>query len=119
MNIFDYFKNFLPYDSQDNLNRALDKGFTIQNDGTYFDVPGIQTEDGATVYIACRASQGFYLGSYYPELADYLPKEDGSAPDTFPTGFTQKMNSVKTKNLKISEFPLSINVDEGGNQFPA
>lgn len=114
MSIFDYIKdNFLNYNSPLELMRLLDKGFVIQNDGAYFDVPGIQTADGSTLYLICRAPIGFYVTTYYPELAAYLPKEDGSAPDTFPTGFSEKMNSVKTRNLKISSFPIGINVDEG------
>ena len=120
MNIFDYIKdNFLNYNSQSDLDRVLDKGLVIQNDGTYFNIPGIQTEDGSTLYLICRASQGYYITNFYPELAAYLPKEDESAPDTFPIGFSQKMNSVKTKNLKISSFPVGINIDEGNASVPA
>jgi hypothetical protein len=45
-------------------------------------------------------------------LIGYLNEFTGEQPTEFPVDLEQKMNSVKTTALKMSSFPVGINIDE-------
>ena len=126
MDIFDYIKdNFTENLAEQGTgwDRILDKGVVLPNTDNYFDMPGLTVSIlngnpvNAKVYIFGRydISNTLYpITNIYPELIGYLNQYTGDQPTEFPVDFEQKIGSVKTTALKMSSFPVGINIDEGG-----
>ena len=108
MNIFDYInENFMENltDTYVEWDRFLEKGLVLPNDN-YFDMPGLTTSSNAKVYVFGRIEYfQSILNEFYPNLG-FLNN---------PVDFEQKINTVKTTNLKMSIFPAGIDIDEAFN----
>ena len=128
MNIFDYVnENFVENltDTYSGWDRILDKGLVLPNDN-YFDMPGLtvsvltinggENTVNAKVYIFGRydiSNTDYSITSLYPELIGYLNQYTEEQPTEFPVDFEQKITTVKMTNLKMSSFPVEIDIDEG------